>query len=214
MKMKSKKTINVEVNYFRPEKGITLIALVITIIVLLILAGITITLVMGQNGLIAKAQESGKNMTEAKENEDTELAKLDNSMGEYITGTRGYELVDIFNSITYVTETGSMTASGATPAQKQIELEPGKYLIVGAARTNEYSPVLKITGSDNIKKIGDKILDFSNFNSNNYNTGSGGGSVSLYTVDLSETTTLTLCVQSGNSSYYGTGNFGIYKFDI
>ena len=38
------------------QKGITLIALVITIIVLLILAGITIAMLTGENGLLGKSQ--------------------------------------------------------------------------------------------------------------------------------------------------------------
>lgn len=45
------------------EKGITLIALVITIIVLIILAGISIQLVLGENGIITKAKKS-KEVTE------------------------------------------------------------------------------------------------------------------------------------------------------
>ena len=40
------------------NKGITLIALVVTIVVLLILSGITIRLVFGQNGVINKEQDS------------------------------------------------------------------------------------------------------------------------------------------------------------
>lgn len=40
------------------EKGITLIALVITIIVLLILAGVSIAMLGGDNGLLSKSQES------------------------------------------------------------------------------------------------------------------------------------------------------------
>ena len=39
----------------RETSGITLIALVVTIVVLLILAGITISLVFGSNGVIQKA---------------------------------------------------------------------------------------------------------------------------------------------------------------
>ena len=42
------------------ENGITLIALVVTIVVLLILAGITISLVFGSNGVIKKAQEANE----------------------------------------------------------------------------------------------------------------------------------------------------------
>ena len=42
----------------KKEKGITLIALVITIIVLLVLAGVTIAMLMGDNGILTKATES------------------------------------------------------------------------------------------------------------------------------------------------------------
>lgn len=48
----------------RKEKGITLVALVVTIVVLLILAGISLNLVLGQNGIITRAQQA-KNNTEA-----------------------------------------------------------------------------------------------------------------------------------------------------
>ena len=40
------------------NKGITLISLVITIIVLLILAGVTIATLVGENGIITKAREA------------------------------------------------------------------------------------------------------------------------------------------------------------
>lgn len=38
------------------EQGITLIALVVTIIVLLILAGVALVMVLGQDGILAKAE--------------------------------------------------------------------------------------------------------------------------------------------------------------
>ena len=43
---------------FKKEKGITLVALVVTIVVLLILAGVSISLVLSNNGIINKAKES------------------------------------------------------------------------------------------------------------------------------------------------------------
>lgn len=42
----------------RNQKGITLIALVITIIVLLILAGVSIAMLTGQNGILTRAQDA------------------------------------------------------------------------------------------------------------------------------------------------------------
>ena len=49
--------------YLKENHGITLVALVVTIVVLLILAGVTINLVVGQNGLINRAKEAAKNTT-------------------------------------------------------------------------------------------------------------------------------------------------------
>ena len=40
------------------NKGITLIALVITIIILLILAGVSISMISGENGILTKATEA------------------------------------------------------------------------------------------------------------------------------------------------------------
>ena len=51
------------------EKGITLIALVLTIIVLLILAGVSISMLTGDNGIISQAQRA-KEMTEASSEEE------------------------------------------------------------------------------------------------------------------------------------------------
>ena len=53
----------------KQEKGITLIALVVTIVVLLILAGISLNLVLGQNGVIGKAKDA-KNLTEKGQAQD------------------------------------------------------------------------------------------------------------------------------------------------
>ena len=55
-------------------KGITLIALVVTIVVLLILAGGGINLVIGDNGIITMAQKAKSEYEEAKKREERELA--------------------------------------------------------------------------------------------------------------------------------------------
>ena len=60
----------------RKEKGITLVALVVTIIVLIILAGISINLVLGDNGIITIAQKAKENIELAKIEEETELNEL------------------------------------------------------------------------------------------------------------------------------------------
>ena len=98
----------------KKNKGITLVALVVTIVVLLILAGVSINLVLGNNGIIAKAQEAKTKQAEASENdlkgmnslieqmestlnggssdnkEDDELGKLVNDMGTLPEDTTPY----------------------------------------------------------------------------------------------------------------------------
>ena len=53
----------------KKNKGITLVALVVTIVVLLILAGVSINLVLGNNGIIAKAQDAKTKSAEASQND-------------------------------------------------------------------------------------------------------------------------------------------------
>ncbi len=59
------------------QKGITLVALVITIIVLLILAGITIRLTLGERGIFNMAQKAGQNYTNAARYEEDQMNLVD-----------------------------------------------------------------------------------------------------------------------------------------
>ena len=60
----------------RREKGITLVALVVTIIVLIILAGISINLVLGENGIITKSKQAKEKSEQATLNEQTALNEI------------------------------------------------------------------------------------------------------------------------------------------
>ena len=71
----------------RRERGITTIGLVVTIIVMLILAGVTISLMQGNSGIITKADES-KSQTERKE--VIEKAKM--TISEKVVDNGGNEL--------------------------------------------------------------------------------------------------------------------------
>ena len=53
----------------KKNKGITLVALVVTIVVLLILSGVSINLVLGNNGIIAKAKDAETKSAEAGQND-------------------------------------------------------------------------------------------------------------------------------------------------
>ena len=61
-------------------KGITLVALVVTIVVLLILAGVSINLVLGNNGIIARAKDAGTKSAESSVKEKIDMILLEYSM--------------------------------------------------------------------------------------------------------------------------------------
>ena len=61
----------------KKNKGITLIALVITIIVLLILAGVAISMLSGENGILRKAAEAKTKTEQAQKEEAIALADME-----------------------------------------------------------------------------------------------------------------------------------------
>ena len=69
----------------RNQRGITLIALVITIIVLLILAGVSIAMLTGQNGILTRANQAGTATNTASNEEIVKLA-ISNILTEYYAG--------------------------------------------------------------------------------------------------------------------------------
>ena len=106
----------------RKTNGITLVALVVTIVVLLILAGVTITMLFGENGIIKKAQEA-KEATERDQQEtqqgmqdlvdqmgtilngnsgsgtgDADPTKVANNIGSVISETENTDLTDAYNN--------------------------------------------------------------------------------------------------------------------
>ena len=70
----------------KKQKGITLVALVVTIVVLLILAGVSINLVLGDNGIVKKAQEAQTKSAEASQNDLTSMDELAKELEDAING--------------------------------------------------------------------------------------------------------------------------------
>ena len=141
----------------RNKKGITLIALVVTIIVLIILAGISISLVLGNNGIITKSKDAKEKTLSSREEESAKLTftevqmelaqgnnvnsdnfqtMIDNSFGAgNATGAVGGEIY-----IITVNSTGnnySMDSSGniSTLEELPIDLNPG--ILEGSGTTSD-----------------------------------------------------------------------------
>lgn len=82
----------------KEKKGITLIALVITIIILLILAGVTIATLTGDNGILKRAQDAKEKTEEAKIEEEKQLENMDDYINQYLNPqTVQIENVNLYN---------------------------------------------------------------------------------------------------------------------
>lgn len=66
----------------KQQKGITLVALVITIVVLIILAGVAISLTLGENGIFNKAKEGKDSYMLAANDEQQSLANAEGYMND------------------------------------------------------------------------------------------------------------------------------------
>jgi len=77
----------------KKQSGITLISLVVTIIVLIILAGVSINLILGQDGIITKAREAKQNMELAQVEEQEQLNELYTQMSGESNGTLSYDAI-------------------------------------------------------------------------------------------------------------------------
>ena len=88
----------------KENKGITLVALIITVRVLLILAGVTISLVIGDNGIITRSKETSKISFEKDVQESLELAIADLEISKTESGEK-VVITDLLEK-GYITEEG------------------------------------------------------------------------------------------------------------
>ena len=140
----------------KERKGITLIALVITIIVLLILAGVSIAMLTGQNGILTQAQNS-KTTTEYKSAEEKVKLAIMAARSQSETGA-----LDADKLIAEITNNYGGTASktndgfpvNATVDGKNFKID-GEGNVTGGTIPNQEGKVTIIEG--NGKNVGDII---------------------------------------------------------
>ncbi len=140
-KQSFKKSIN------EKQKGITLIALVITIIVLLILAGVSIATLTGDNGILTKAQTAKNETEKASEEEQIQLAAMNAAMN-----TKKYD---------YEVEDGTVPIpAGFAPTQIEGQNSIKDGLVITDSKGNEFVWV-RVPKTKDVYKITD--LNVTNF---------------------------------------------------
>ena len=144
------------------NKGITLVALVVTIIILIILAGISINMLVGTDGLITKAKQAKENIELAEIEEQTRLNEVYSQLDNQLVGT-GNSFADqtigtatsdkiLKNYTAYVNGelvTGTMTnKSGQTVTASTME-KSGNNLLVTVPENGYYDNTSKVIVSAN-----------------------------------------------------------------
>ena len=133
------------------QRGITLIALVITIIVLLILAGISIASLTG-SGLFSQVQRAKQEQENAQIKEETTLADHENKIGEYINGDRNTLVQDYTTNLAYKLNLNNLNGqsgvtingSGVTVSEdkKYISFDGQSYIAVSATTVDPNSELV------------------------------------------------------------------------
>ena len=131
----------------KSKNGITLIALVITIIVLLILAGISISLLSGENGILARAKDAKEKYEDAAEKEEADLARIADEINMYNGGGLNPETVSKINE--KIAE--SLVEVDYTPAQTLVSINVDEEYNGGQASVVFTQSNLIGSGTDKMK---------------------------------------------------------------
>ncbi|MGN1269648.1 MAG: hypothetical protein ACI4UU_02115, partial [Clostridia bacterium] len=82
----------------KTQKGITLIALVVTIIILLILAGIGIASIVGDRGLIDKTEIAAEKTNQSVQNDITSMEDYKQGLQDLIDTMSSKSLLEMYNA--------------------------------------------------------------------------------------------------------------------
>ena len=165
MKTKNKR------NYLK-EKGITLIALVVTIVVLLILAGVSISVLFGDNGIIKRAQESRSTVDKSQDRDEISITLTDweieketkgTSFEEYMKKKYGEDKVTAVdeNEVIVTTEKGNRyrvktdgTITSTVKVKEPVNVSKGAFVEYNVAYKDAYK------GYDYTATNGWRLLDY------------------------------------------------------
>ena len=207
-------------NTLRRNEGITLIALVVTIIVLLILAGISIAMLTGQKGILNRAAEAKEKTRVAQEDESQKLKGYEDTINQYAPSSNG-------GSTGGGSEGGNPTGgslptgTGTTPylpnstfSKKEGDLATG--LVIKDSNDNEYVWV----------EVPTTIYDNTTYNNNGANKPSNSedytnieACLKVYTADYANSSfsdtnsSFTKQYQAMLKSVYTNGGFWIGRYE-
>ena len=210
------------------EKGITLIALIVTIIVLLILAGVSIAMLTGENGILTQAQNAKNKTEEAATNEAKILNEYEDKLDEY-TKTDKDSLKIVVNSgenggISFYYEEGEFEIDWGDGSINNINDKVGENIKLASIDNVKVADALfRSFGHDYAEKNKEYIISITSKNnefkllqpSNEYLSDSRSklirienwGNVGLETINLAGCTNLTEIASPNKDSFKNIKDF-------
>ena len=140
-------------------KGITLVALVVTIIVLLILAGIVINLTVGNNGLFSRAGNAANTWKRTEQNEQDEMSKFeglyDNTLKEL--GINGGDDKDIKKTLPEITGEEKKNIDTTDKEGNRIVV-PAGFKVINPEATVDEGIVIEDVSANNADTVGNQFV--------------------------------------------------------
>ena len=190
----------------KKEKGITIVALSVTIIVLLILAGISIKLVLDNNGIIGNAQTAKNQYIEAEANTEQGIGELSNVLSSNLNHNRNNGTNTTTNTVnptptpeptkyTLTINAGAGTTTGSTNVQGT---SGSKVTVSTPTPPSGYTVILN--GNDGVIGTSSTASFKTTYSFSRWNL-SGGGSISgtTYTFGNSNGTLTAQYTHTGRS---------------
>ena len=190
----------------KKEKGITIVALSVTIIVLLILAGISIKLVLDNNGIIGNAQTAKNQYIEAEANTEQGIGELSNALSSNLNHNRNNGTNTTTNTVnptptpeptkyTLTINAGAGTTTGSTNVQGT---SGSKVTVSTPTPPSGYTVILN--GNDGVIGTSSTASFKTTYSFSRWNL-SGGGSISgtTYTFGNSNGTLTAQYTHTGRS---------------
>ena len=154
----SLKNRNARLEVKNKERGITLIALVITIVVLLILASVSISMLTGENGILTQASNAKKATEESTEQEKRQLSQVEAS-----THLENYDYTDAEGAIAKI-------PAGFAVSSIEGENLVSKGLVIIGSTGNEYVWIPCTTDANDTSKLQYKRETEEWYTEGDYNT--------------------------------------------
>ncbi len=129
----------------KKERGITLIALVITIIVLLILAAVSIATLTGESGILGRASDSSVETRGSSVQEQVDLWNNDKTAHKYAGGEASETLEHLLNRLV---SDKLLTEEEKTTVEETGEVQIGKRTIVFGKETTTLLPAVDTENND------------------------------------------------------------------